>query len=160
MTNFERAVEIILRYEGGEVNDPNDPGGHTKYGISKAAFPTVDIPRLTRADAKGLYRQHYWQACRCDEMPGAVALLTFDAAVNMGTRTAGILLQRALGVSPDGIIGPVTLSAANAADRGLLKRVAAERATQYAHMGHLDRYWRGWFRRLFDAYAEALTWDS
>jgi len=85
---FELAVEFILEKEGGYVNDPDDPGGETKFGISKRAFPRINISDLTESHAKELYHQYYWQPMRCNELPDRLRLPVFDCAVNQGIRRA------------------------------------------------------------------------
>jgi lysozyme family protein len=106
---FEQAVQIVLMHEGGEVNHPSDPGGHTKYGISKRAFPKEDISSLTLDRAKELYKKHYWDLCECDKLPLFIRLMVFDCAVNQGVTRATTFLQRIGKVKVDGLIGPVTL---------------------------------------------------
>jgi len=81
--DFESAVAFVLEREGGYVNDPADPGGETKYGISKRKFPGEDIKNLTVEQAKELYYKHYWLEFHCDTLPWPMSLLVFDTAVNM-----------------------------------------------------------------------------
>lgn len=109
---YEEAVEIILSEEGGYVHDPTDRGGETKYGISKRAYPEEDIPKLTKARARELYRRDYWDRMRLDEFPEALRLPVFDFAVNAGTVRAARTIQKLAGVKQDGIVGPKTLEAA------------------------------------------------
>ena len=66
---FETAVDFILSVEAGLVNDPSDPGGLTKFGISQRAYPDVNIRDLTLDGAKTLYRKDYWNRCSCDKLP-------------------------------------------------------------------------------------------
>lgn len=82
--NFDTAFERLIGHEGGEVNHPKDPGGHTKYGISKRQYPSVDIAALTLDDAKAIYKRDYWDAIKGDERAYPVAFELFDAAVNHG----------------------------------------------------------------------------
>lgn len=147
--NFERAFKVIVGQEGGYVNDPNDLGGETNYGISKAAFPDIDIKNLTLADAETIYIDHYWNACKCDEMPWPLALYVFDAAVNQGVRPAIQMMQQALGITSDGIIGNGTLDAAkNATDEHCAKFMAL-RAQRYVATTGYQLYGVGWLTRLF-----------
>lgn len=155
---FDAAVGFVLRHEGGYSTDPNDPGGETSWGISKRSYPALDIEALTREEAIGIYRTDYWMAARCDELPGQVALLVFDAAVNQGLGAAVRMLQEELGVATDGVLGPVTLTAATSRNHDdLALGYCARRAMRYATTANLDRYGRGWFRRLLDAYRTALV---
>lgn len=154
---FDTAVELILRHEGGYVDDPHDAGGETNYGISKRAYPDLNIKELTRDDAKSIYRRYYWDAIRADEMPSAVAVAVFDMAVNAGNRTAIRLLQRVVRVTDDGIIGPVTLAAVNDAEpNDVAVRYAAERLMHYAAIPGWQRYGRGWARRVIETALEGL----
>lgn len=155
---FEVALDFVLAQEGGDVNDPDDPGGHTRFGISQRAHPDEDIGALTRSRAAEIYRSDYWDACRSDDLPSPLRLLVFDAAVNQGPRAAIEMLQLAVGTIPDGIIGPKTLAAAKTKG-GLGESVlnmAAERAFRYGKSANFAKYGRGWMRRLFAATAMAL----
>lgn len=110
---WNTAFDLLMINEGGYVNDPRDSGGQTKYGISKKAYPDLDIPNLTIAQAMEIYRKDYWDRCKCDYIPDALSVAVFDFAVNSGVKTAVKKLQIALGVKADGIIGNQTLGACN-----------------------------------------------
>lgn len=84
MSAFDTAFAIVVGIEGGYVNDPKDPGGETKYGISKRRYPNEDIKNLTIERAKFLYQRDYWNSHHCDSLPWAEALLVFDTSVNGG----------------------------------------------------------------------------
>ncbi len=86
--NFDLAFDRLLGSEGGYVDDPSDPGGETNWGISKRAYPGVNVKALTRADAKLIYRQDFWNRIHADELDDGVAFQTFDFAVNSGIETA------------------------------------------------------------------------
>ena len=88
MSNFNKALEFVLRWEGGYVNDPKDPGGETKYGISKRAFPKEDIKNMTKERAAEIYQQHYWIPSGCERMELGMATAVFDSAVNCGVGRA------------------------------------------------------------------------
>ena len=157
MSLFDAAVAFVLRHEGGYSRDSDDPGGETNWGISKRAYPALDIAELTREEAVELYRADYWRAARCDDLPGQVALLVFDAAVNQGLGAAVTMLQDELGVATDGVLGPLTLAAATSRNHDdLALGYCARRAMRYATTKNLDRYGRGWYRGLLDAYRTAL----
>ena len=85
---FNEAVEFVLRWEGGYTNDPNDPGGETKYGISKRAYPDIDIKNLTLDEAKDIYYHDYWLKADCDHYLFPANFLMFDTSVNMGISRA------------------------------------------------------------------------
>lgn len=96
-TGFQRAVERVLKAEGGYVNDPVDRGGETKYGISKRANPEVDIASLTVDQAKDIYRKKYWEAIDAPSLPPLLREVAFDAAVNQGVGWTKRALSRAKG---------------------------------------------------------------
>jgi len=100
---FFKCVQFILEQEcrknkngtldDGYVNDPNDPGGETKYGISKRAYPTLDIKELSLSDALSLYYRDYWILAKSLKFP--LNLCVFDCAVNQGTKRAAQFLLAA-----------------------------------------------------------------
>lgn len=105
---FEEAIKHILWHEGGYANDADDTGGETRYGISKKAFPHIDIANLTKDKAIELYRTYYWLAGKCDRVDSRWRLLYFDTCVNMGVGQAVKFLQLCVNQKPDGIFGRVT----------------------------------------------------
>lgn len=149
MSDFEHAFAVVVTAEGGYVNDLDDPGGETKFGISKSSYPEIDIKNLTVAQAKEIYRRDYWDACKCDLLPKPMNLLVFDAAVNQGVDAAIKLLQKALGIAQDGRLGQATLAAASNRRAELPALYLAERSMRYMGTRHFDKYGRGWLKRLF-----------
>jgi lysozyme family protein len=119
MSHFYKAILPVLKHEGGFVDNPNDPGGATKWGISQRTYPLLDIRALTEQDAIAIYKRDFW-AFQYDRMPYVVAAKVFDMAVNMGAKTAAKILQRAVEVVADGIIGPATIKAIESADEAVL----------------------------------------
>lgn len=115
MTHFvwDNCFDIVIGFEGGYVNNPNDPGGETKYGISKKAYPYLDIKNLTIEQAKEIYKKDYWDRCKCDFIPDALSLAVFDFAVNSGQNRAVRYLQRAARITIDGVAGNQTIGACN-----------------------------------------------
>jgi len=101
LKNKEKTIAHILRMEcgpgheddGAYHNDPKDAGGETKYGISKRAFPKLDISKLPRADAEEIYDKVYWRAIRADALVSGVDLFACDFAVNAGTPTVNRILN-------------------------------------------------------------------
>jgi len=152
--SFDRAVEMVLKHEGGYVNDSRDPGGETRYGISKRAYPDVDILRLTEDEAKAIYKRDYWDKLRTDEIPEELAICLFDAAVNMGRDKAVRLLQRACGVAQDGVMGGNTIAAANRLPEAVV-RFSAERVIAYTGIRGFDTFGKGWLRRTIAVALEA-----
>jgi lysozyme family protein len=146
--SFDRAINRILAHEGGYVNDRFDLGGETKYGISKRAYPSVDIKNLTRDGAKALYHRDYWQAIQGDLMHPAVAFQVMDAAVNHGVSWASKTLQRAAGVTVDGKIGPKTTAAANGSPKAVIEAFNNYRERYYRKLATFPRFGKGWLSRL------------
>lgn len=103
-----------------------------------------------------IYKNHYWDECRCDEMPDGLDLLLFDSAVNQGPNRAKRLLQRSVDVTEDGIIGPVTMAAIRKLENhALLDELVSRRAVHYASLQ--SDFHLGWFRRLIDMRRQALS---
>ena len=158
MTSFESAIEFVLAQEGGLSTDPDDPGGLTKFGISQRSYPDLDIRKLTKTAATGILYKDYWLAAECDKMPFPIAIMVFDAAVNQGKPTAVGMLQKALKVTVDGVVGPQTLRAVRSANiQGLVCALVAKRAMKYAQSPQLTLYGPGWFQRLAVCHAESMT---
>lgn len=137
----------------GYVNDPDDAGGETKFGVAKNANPDLDITNLTWEQAKDVYYNKYWIAGKCHQLPSRVAVLHFDGCVNHGPRSAAKFLQRALGVQDDGVIGPATLDAAEQADEfELCMAISQERAKFYQNIVRNKpsqaKFLKGWLRRI------------
>jgi len=160
-STFEVAVEVILRWEGGDTNRADDPGGLTRFGIAQTKHPELDVTTLTRDQAIAIYKEEYWDALGLDALPPSIALLVFDCAVNQGTGRAGILLQKALGFvgrDLDGKIGTVTRSAVWGANLVELRReFSARRAYAYGTLESFGVFGFGWMRRLLDLHDRAGT---
>jgi len=154
--NLARSLSILFGEEGGYVNDPQDPGGETIYGITRRDHPdlwTNGPP--TREQAAERYRTHYWDMVKADELPWPLCLYVFDAAVNQGVEAAVGLLQKTLGLVRDGILGPVTLAAAKRATPETCALYLADRALRYTGTRNADKFLRGWLKRLFVMAMEA-----
>lgn len=171
-TMFEAAIEVVLAWEGGAAytEDPADPGGATKWGISlaylrrlDASATAADVKALTREQAEQIYWRDFWVPIKGDGLPPPLALFTFDSAVNLGVPRAARLLQQAVGSAPDGVIGPRTLGAAasvggrpEALARALVE-MATDRVQIYVTRPGFQRFGRGWTRRVFDVHGRAVS---
>lgn len=113
---FKKTMERTSKQEGGYVNNEEDPGGETKYGISKKAYPNEDIENLTKERADMLYYRDYYKHNNVDKLPEHIRGEVFDNSVNQGPSQAAKNLQRAVSVKDDGIIGPQTIDAVNNAN--------------------------------------------
>lgn len=89
---FDKCIEIILPWEGGYVNDPDDAGGETNFGISKRAYPNLDIAKLTKSKAKEIYKKDYWNKANIENVPEDLKLIFFDTCINMGIGRANSFL--------------------------------------------------------------------
>lgn len=147
---FKAAVAVVLRLEGGYVNDPRDPGGETNMGISKRSYPNEDLVNLTLERAREIYKKDYWDRIRGDELPVRLALAVFDCAVNQGVPVAIRLLQITLQVEVDGELGPLTLTAAHRAGPDLAWRYLLQRAKRYLQTRNVELYGPGWGARLVE----------
>ena len=156
MSKFDEIIEVVLEHEGGYVNDPKDPGGETKYGISKKAYPDIDIKNLTVVDAKEIYKRDYWDKNKVDSVPDELKHIYFDCCVNMGrSRAVKILQQSAVNkgknIKVDGGMGPNTIKALKGVE---LERVRAFRVRYYVELVNrkpdLERFYFGWFRRSLE----------
>lgn len=140
------------RHAVGYVNDPDDRGGETKFGVSQSAHPEIRVVNLTWNMAKAVYYLSYWIAGSCDKLPIQVALLHFDCCVNHGINRANLLLQEAANVTIDGSVGPVTLSAVRQTDPvKLVTRYCTLRENFYKSIvisrPNQMKYFNGWMRR-------------
>ena len=151
--DFSRALEVVLKLEGGYSDDPRDSGGKTQYGITEKVARSFgysgDMRELTKQTAAEIYKQGYWLNCKCGELPYPLSLYVFDCAVNQGSDAAKKLLQAALNVKQDGLIGSVTLAAARKSGSETAALFMAGRALRYTGTRGFDVYGRGWLKRLF-----------
>ncbi len=128
--DFQTAVAFVLQQEGGYVNNPADPGGETKYGISKRDYPALDIPSLTIAEASGIYYTDYWTQSGAAGVDMPLAMIVLDTGVNLGNTEA----QRLLGQTTD---------------PGQYLRLRQARYQELAAANpKLQVFLTGWYRRL------------
>ena len=148
-SEFGGAFEALIGHEGGYVDHPDDPGGETKYGISKRSYPEVNIAGLTLDEAKAIYRRDYWDRVRADKLPPELRSILFDAAVNAGVSQSRKWLQRAAGVRDDGVIGPITLAAiADSNPHQIASNFLGQRLKHMTDLKQWDQFGRGWARRI------------
>lgn len=184
---FARCYAITMPLEGGFISQAQadrigDGGGATNFGISLRAVVTLDLDHdgkldfdldgdgdVDEADIRALslhpekraefYRSQYWEKVKADEMPWPWCLFAFDAAVNHGPGAATVLIQKAVGVEPDGRMGPITIAAIHGAPNEATTEFIAQRAFLYARLFARDtrRPILGWSRRNAALHAEAMT---
>jgi lysozyme family protein len=156
---FEKAVEHILAFEGGYVFDSSDPGGETNFGISKRAYPHLDIKGLSREAATEIYRKDYWEPLKPMLLPARLRLCVFDCAVNQGLARAIKTLQGAVGSKQDGVLGPETYHAAERAEVAeALLNMLQLRLSHYSKLPHFARFGSGWTKRLLSVAVESLRY--
>jgi lysozyme family protein len=149
MSDFDSAFERLIGHEGGYVNHPRDPGGETKYGVTKRSYPNVNIRNLTLDGAKAIYKRDFWDKVRGDEVPYSVAFNLFDGAVNSGPAKSIMWMQAAAGVADDGKFGPITLAAILKADpEGLCARYNGLRLKFMTDLSTWGTFGKGWARRI------------
>lgn len=147
--NFDQSFERLIGHEGGYVADSRDPGGETKYGISKRSYPGEDIKNLTLGRAKQIYLRDFWGPAGCDAVPAGIRFDLFDMAVNSGVKSAVRTLQYTVGETPDGVLGPRTLQAVQSVEAmRLAVRFNAQRLVFMASLPTWPAFGRGWANRI------------
>lgn len=147
--NFDDAFARLIGHEGGYVDDPEDPGGETKFGISRRQYPGEDIANLSLDRAKAIYLRDYWGPAGCDAVPDVLRYELFDMAVNSGVRTAIRTLQQAVGTEPDGVLGPYTLQAIGSmSPLRAAARLSGARLHMMTGLSTWDHFGKGWARRI------------
>jgi lysozyme family protein len=137
LNNFERAFAVVVGIEAGYVNNPQDPGGETKFGITKRQYPTVDIKNLTLEQAQDIYRRDYWNTHDLDTLEYGKALLVFDTAINGGNHARWWSMYGGYPM------------------KDFAQSFLAERVLYMASLPGWVNFGRGWSRRLFKIYDEA-----
>jgi len=163
-SNFQKSFELMLKSEGGYVNNPADPGGMTNLGVTKATWENwigrqsneAEIRNLTFAKVEPLYKKKYWDAVRADELPDGIDYLVFDFAVNAGVGRAIKTLQTAVGVASDGWFGPATMTDVKALDpHELIERFSKAKEDFYRSLPTFDVFGQGWINRVADVKQKA-----
>lgn len=160
MTAFDQAFDWLLGNEGGYVDDPHDPGGATRWGITervaRANGYIGDMQTLPMEIAKAIAKRQYWDVYCCDQLPLEVGFQVFDTAYNGGATAKW--LQEAAGVTADGKIGPATIAAVNAADPDkIVLRFNAARLRYLAALPTWPSFGKGWVNRIADNLVKAAS---
>ncbi len=153
ITAFAPFFDRLMQHEGGYVNHPNDPGGETKWGVTKRVARQYgykgSMKKLPKATANKIAEQLYWDKVRGGELDKAIAWQVLDASYNHGVKRAVKFLQKAVGVPADGMIGDVTIKAVQARDKNdVILCFNAERLEFYARLRTFRTFGRGWTRRV------------
>ena len=155
--NWEQCFALILKNEGGYVDNPSDPGGATNLGCTKATWeawvghPVTkdDIKALTPNDVMPLYKVKYWDTIKGDDLPEGVDYAVFDYAINSGPSRAAKALQSVLSITVDGQIGPATLRALETANpREVATAVCEARLTFLQGLPTFPTFGKGWSNRV------------
>ena len=163
--NWIKSLEAILHHEGGYVNHPKDPGGETNLGVTKRVYEdfggTKNMKDLTREDVEPIYKKNYWDRVKGDHLPAGLDLCVFDFGVNAGTGRAAKYLQKMIGTTPDGGIGPMTLAKLKeyVDAKGVehtVKLYQMGRQKYYESLSTFSTFGRGWTRRVEETTALAL----
>ena len=159
ISNWDNAFKLMLKSEGGYVNNPADPGGMTNLGVTKATWENwvgresdeAEMRGLTPEKVEPLYKKKYFDAVRGDELPAGLDYLMFDFAVNAGAGRAIKTLQTAVGVTPDGGFGSITMAAVQAVDPvELIERFSQAKEDFYRSLTTFSTFGKGWLNRVAD----------
>ncbi len=158
------ALDLMFGHEGGYVNNPKDPGGATKYGITHktlaahrgvSSVSPAQVKALTKEEATEIYRRSYWVQSGGDLLPVGIDFMAFDYGVNSGPAQAVKSLQRVVGAGVDGSVGGETLAAVNAYKGDLIAAYAAERLRFMRTLKTWPVFGRGWQHRVRGVEAQA-----
>jgi lysozyme family protein len=157
-SNFDDALARVLVSEGGYVNNPKDPGGATNKGITQRVYnlyrsrlnlSAQSVQNISDAEVRQIYKEQYWDVAKCDSLPVGISYCVFDGDVNSGVSQSTKWLQRALGVTVDGAIGPNTITAANEAEPDALIDAICDRRLAYLKaLSTWKTFGKGWSSRV------------
>ena len=162
-SNFQECLDLVLKSEGGWVNNPADPGGETNLGVTKRVWEEYvghavkTMKNLTKDDVAPMYELKYWRPCYCEVLPRGLDFVIFSMGVNAGPGRSVKLLQQSIGCVPDGVIGPRTrelISASNSAN--LIAKFSETRREYYKSLKTFPIFGKGWIARVDREEAEAL----
>ena len=154
--NFEKSLEMLLHHEGGYVWHPEDPGGETNHGVTRAVYEQWvnrqvmdgEMKALTHADVAPIYKKNYWDKLKGDDLPSGLDFAAFDWGVNSGTGRPAKVIQRYVTATQDGAIGRQTLGLIaenNPAD--IIQYLYEQRQKFYERLKTFETFGRGWTRR-------------
>ena len=162
-SNFQECLDLVLKSEGGWVNNPADPGGETNLGVTKRVWEEYighavqSLKKLTKDDVAPLYELKYWRPCYCEVLPRGLDFVVFSMGVNAGPGRSIKLLQQSIGCVPDGVIGPKTrnlISSSNGAT--LIAKFSETRREYYNSLKTFPIFGKGWLARVDKEEQEAL----
>jgi lysozyme family protein len=166
-SSYGEALARLLVHEGGNDDDPRDPGGRTSRGILQREWDVwrrghpglpADVWRAPQDEIEAIYRQNYWNALRCDDLPAGVDYAVFDYGVNSGIGRAAKVLQRMVATAVDGEVGPGTIAATKRANAAaLIAAICDERLAFLQGLRTWPTFGKGWGRRVREVRAAALA---
>ena len=163
-SDYKECLDLVLKSEGGWVNNPNDPGGETNLGVTKAVWeeyvghPVTTMKNLTKDDVAPLYEQKYWRACYGEVLPRGLDFIVFSMGVNAGPGRSVKLFQQSIGCVPDGVIGPATRSLICASNTAtLISKFSEVRREYYRSLKTFPIFGKGWLSRVDHEEATALN---
>lgn len=163
--NFDKCLEMLLEHEGGYVNNKNDRGGMTNLGVTRRVYEDwVDRPvseqemrDLTPEDVAPIYRKNYADRIHFDSLPSGLDWACLDWAINSGASRPAKAIQRAVGATADGVIGPKTLQlVAEKEPKFIVNYVYSVRQAFYEGLDDYKHFGRGWSRRNKETLHQAL----
>ena len=149
---FDKSLLILLKHEGGYVNHPKDPGGETNLGVTKRVYEewggNKNMKDLKEEDVAPIYKQQYWDRCKCDDLPAGIDWSVFDWCVNSGVGRSAKTLQRIIGAKQDGGIGPKTLALLSEHEpEKIIRKMYDERQDFYQSLETFKTFGKGWTKR-------------
>ena len=166
INNWPQCFALVLKNEGGYVDNTADPGGATNLGCTKATWeawvghPVTkdDIKALTPNNVMPLYKAKYWDTIKGDDLPEGVDYAVFDYAINSGPSRAAKTLQSVLSITVDGQIGPATLRALETANpREVATAVCEARLAFLQSLSTYATFGKGWSQRVLEVKNAALN---
>ena len=164
--NWDNCFQMVLKHEGGFVNNPKDPGGMTNLGVTKAAWEAywkrtsseAEMRSLTPNIVKPFYKSMYWDKIKGDQLPAGVDYATYDFAVNSGVGRAAKYLQQIAGVTADGAIGPKSIEAIKAGDPGQTVDALCDMRLDFLkRLPTFETFGKGWIRRVAEVKEKASS---
>jgi lysozyme family protein len=174
ISNFSKSLDHVLQAEGGFTDDPRDAGNHlsdgragcTNMGVTQAAWEeyvghkvsTADMKALTKEQVGKFYKNRYWDRVQADSLPVGIDFLAFSFAINAGVGSSAKLIQKAINVIPDGMIGPRTIQTIAGFDpKELVEKFSEAKEHYYSVLKTFPIYGKGWLNRVASEKTIALS---
>ena len=161
--NYPQALKQVLKYEGGYVDHPKDPGGPTNKGVTQAVYDNwrksqnlsiQSVRAIADSEVAAIYKNLYWDRVSGDLLPSGVDFAVFDFAVNSGVSRAAKTLQAVVGVTQDGVIGPATIQATKTY---VAMSITNRRLAFMQSLSIWSTFGKGWSARIADVKAQIIA---